>query len=125
MDNREFYQPNLPSFPLQQSTKICITQLSPETCIQTWPCGFKTGSDIITHTFYEEVYILEGAITDLSLGQSFGKGYHAWRNPQMKHGPYEADQNLGCRMLVIVRNSNRQSDFHQNVTSSGDQQIAE
>lgn len=104
MDNREFYEVNLPSFPLKDSNKICITKLSSETSIQTWPCGFKSGDDIITHTFFEEVYILEGFITDLSLNKTFGKGYHAWRNPQMKHGPYIADENLGCQMIVIVRN---------------------
>jgi hypothetical protein len=112
MNDREFYQPDLPSFPLRESKEICITQLSPLTSIQTWPCGFKTGNDIITHTFHEEVYILEGSITDLSLGQSFGKGYHAWRNPGMKHGPYQADLNVGCQMIVIDRNSDRSSDLH-------------
>jgi hypothetical protein len=51
---------------------------------------------ISEHTFHEEVYILEGSVTDLSLGQSYGKGYHAKRNPGMKHGPYnQADLNLG------------------------------
>ena len=107
MNDREFYKPNLPSFPFHNSNEICITQLSPETSIQTWPPNFKTGCDIITHTFHEEIYILAGAITDLSLGQSFGKGHYAWRNPGMKHGPYQADQNLGCQMLVIVRNTIR------------------
>jgi hypothetical protein len=112
MDDREFYLADIPSFPFNESKQIIITQLSPETSIQTWPCGFKTSDDVITHTFHEEVYILEGSITDLSLGQSFGKGYHAWRNPGMKHGPYQADQNVGCQMLVIVRNPNRLSDSH-------------
>ncbi len=115
MNNREFYHPDVPSFPLKESTKICITQLSPETSIQTWPPAFKTGDDIITHTFHEEVYILEGSITDLSLGETFGKRYHAWRNPQMKHGPYQADTNVGCQMLVIARDPNRISDNNQTV----------
>jgi hypothetical protein len=104
MENREFYQPDLPEFPFCSSTSISITPLSSETSIQTWPPGYKTGAGVITHTFFEEVYILDGAITDLSLGQSFGKGFHAWRNPGMQHGPYEADQHLGCQMLVIIRN---------------------
>ena len=103
MENREFYQSDLPTFPLPSATNIVITLLSAQTSIQTWPPGYRTGSDVITHTFSEEVYILEGAITDLSLGQSFGKGFHAWRNPEMQHGPYQADPNLGCQMLVIVR----------------------
>jgi hypothetical protein len=49
MNDRELYQPDLPSFPLYESKKICITQLSPETNIQTWPHGSKAGNDIITH----------------------------------------------------------------------------
>jgi hypothetical protein len=106
-DNREFYKVDLPSYPLQDSTKICITQLSSETSIQTWPCAYRRGDEIITHTYYEEVYILQGSITDLSLNETFGKEYHAWRNPGMKHGPYQADLNLGCQMIVIIRNSNQ------------------
>jgi hypothetical protein len=49
MNDREFYQPNLPSFRFYESKKICITQLSPETNIQTRLHGFKTGNDIRTH----------------------------------------------------------------------------
>ena len=107
MENREFYRPDLPDFPVPSSTKITITQLSSETSIQSWPPGYKSGDQIITHTFYEEVYLLDGAITDLTLGKSFGKGYHAWRNPGMEHGPYVADEHTGCQMLVIVRQPNR------------------
>jgi hypothetical protein len=33
----------------------------------------------------------------------------------MKHGPYQADQNVGCQMLVIVRKSDRQSDPDENL----------
>ena len=107
MENREFYQPDPPPFPVNDSKTISITKLSPQTSIQTWPPGFKTGNDVITHTYHEEVYILDGSITDLSLGQTFGKGYHAWRNPQMEHGPYQADDELGCQMIVIIRHENK------------------
>ncbi|CAF0868551.1 unnamed protein product [Adineta ricciae] len=107
MENREFYQPDLPPFPLNDSKTISITKLSPQTSIQTWPPGFQTGNDVITHTYHEEVYILDGSITDLSLGQTFGKGYHAWRNPQMEHGPYQADDELGCQMIVIIRHEKK------------------
>jgi hypothetical protein len=37
-DDREFCKVDFPSFPLKDSTKICITQLSSETSIRTWPC---------------------------------------------------------------------------------------
>lgn len=115
MENREFYRPAVPSFPLNESTKIEITQLSGETSIQTWPPGFKTTNEITRHTFFEEVYILEGALTDLSLNQAFGQGHYAWRNPQMNHGPYEADRSLGCQMIVIARQPNRQFDADQSI----------
>jgi|BEDMetMinimDraft_2_1075160.scaffolds.fasta_scaffold03076_1 hypothetical protein len=40
------------------------------------------------HPFFEEVYIIEGTLTDLSLNKTFSKGMYAFRNPGMKHGPY-------------------------------------
>lgn len=46
------------------------------------------------HDFWEELYILEGYIIDLSLGQTFHKGFYACRPPGMKHGPWIAPE--GC-----------------------------
>jgi ChrR Cupin-like domain len=46
------------------------------------------------HAFWEEVYILEGSLHDLSLNQTFPKGTYACRPPGMRHGPWVAPE--GC-----------------------------
>lgn len=42
----------------------------------------------LTHAFWEEVWIIEGAIHDVRLGQTFTKGMYACRPPGMQHGPW-------------------------------------
>ena len=49
--------------------------------------GVRT-SDAIAHDFWEEVFIVEGAVIDLGLGRTFTAGMYACRPPGMKHGPY-------------------------------------
>ena len=49
--------------------------------------GVRT-ADTIAHDFWEEVFIVEGAVTDLGLGRTFTAGMYACRPPGMKHGPY-------------------------------------
>jgi hypothetical protein len=46
------------------------------------------------HDFWEEVYILEGSLHDLTLGETFPKGTYACRPPGMRHGPWVAPE--GC-----------------------------
>jgi hypothetical protein len=58
-----------------------------------FPAGF-AGAEILTHSFWEEVYILEGWLLDIRTGQAFSKGYYACRPPGMVHGPYGAPE--GC-----------------------------
>jgi hypothetical protein len=43
-----------------------------------WAAGLDTSQDgVIRHSYHEEVYLLEGYLTDLTLGQTFGPGcYH-------------------------------------------------
>jgi hypothetical protein len=48
----------------------------------------------LVHDFWEEVYILEGALHDLTLDQTFGAGTYACRPPGMAHGPWIAPE--GC-----------------------------
>lgn len=60
---------------------------------------FEPGTDtsvagILTHTFWEELIILEGSLHDLSLNQTFTKGMYACRPPGMEHGPWIAPE--GC-----------------------------
>ena len=56
-------------------------------------------SDVLTHDFYEEVYILEGSITDKRLGRTFSQGMYAYRTPGMKHGPWVATD--GCLTFEV------------------------
>jgi hypothetical protein len=56
---------------------------------------FEPGTDtspngVQVHGFWEEVYILEGAIHDLTLGETFETGMYACRPPGMRHGPWTA-----------------------------------
>jgi ChrR-like protein with cupin domain len=51
------------------------------------------------HPFWEEVYILEGSLHDLSLNQTFVKGTYACRPPGMSHGPWIAAD--GCLTFEV------------------------
>jgi hypothetical protein len=51
------------------------------------------------HAFWEEVYILAGALTDLTLGKTFAAGTYACRPPGMKHGPWVAKD--GCLTFEV------------------------
>jgi hypothetical protein len=51
------------------------------------------------HDFWEEVYILEGALHDLTLNQTFGAGTYACRPPGMRHGPWLAPD--GCLTFEV------------------------
>ncbi len=46
------------------------------------------------HDFWEEVYIVQGSLHDLTLDQSFAQGTYACRPPGMRHGPWLAPE--GC-----------------------------
>ena len=51
------------------------------------------------HDFWEEVFIFEGRMRDLSLDQDFSAGMYACRPPGMKHGPWKSE--TGAKMLEI------------------------
>lgn len=46
-----------------------------------------TPNGVQVHDFWEEVYILEGAITDLRLGRTFGAGEYAAARPAWSTAP--------------------------------------
>ena len=65
-----------------------------------WEPGLDTSSaGVITHDYVEEVYLLDGELTDLTLGRTFRTGDYASRQPGMPHGPYHTP--AGCTMLEI------------------------
>jgi hypothetical protein len=51
------------------------------------------------HAFWEEVYILEGALHDLTLDLVFAQGTYACRPPGMPHGPWVAPE--GCLTFEV------------------------
>jgi hypothetical protein len=53
-----------------------------------------TANGTLRHDFWEEVYILEGSLTDLRLKQTFTAGSFACRPPGMEHGPWRTEE--GC-----------------------------
>jgi len=60
---------------------------------------FEPGTDtspqgLQEHAFWEEVWIVSGAIHDLGLDQTFSEGMYACRPPGMPHGPWRAPD--GC-----------------------------
>lgn len=46
--------------------------------------------ETIAHDFWEEVWILEGSLSDLGKRQTFSAGMYACRPPGMRHGPYRS-----------------------------------
>lgn len=46
--------------------------------------------EVLTHEFYEEVYIVRGGFIDKRLDEAFTAGMYACRTPGMEHGPYAA-----------------------------------
>lgn len=51
------------------------------------------------HDYWEEVFILEGDLTDLRLGETFRQGMYACRPPGMVHGPWRSE--AGVLMIEI------------------------
>ena len=68
------------------------------TKLQKHEPGSKTAGDFI-HDYIEEIYIVEGSLTDTNLGKTFEKGCYAYRKPGMRHGPFESRE--GCLMFIV------------------------
>lgn len=61
--------------------------------VDTTPLGVRA------HDYWEEVYILDGALTDLTLGITFSAGMYACRPAGMPHGPWRSER--GVLMLEM------------------------
>jgi ChrR Cupin-like domain len=77
----------------ESASSVATRMLRFEPGTDTRPAG------ILTHDFWEEVYILEGAIRDVTLDQTFSAGMYACRPPGMKHGPWISEQ--GCTTFEV------------------------
>jgi hypothetical protein len=103
----EFHRPTGPWAPAGgQVTGIWSQTLAedPETGAYTGLQRYDPGVDtsplgVRTHDYWEEVYLLEGDLTDLNLGQTFTAGMYACRPPGMPHGPWRTER--GATMLEI------------------------
>lgn len=55
---------------------------------------------VLSHDFWEEVYIIEGSLIDTRLGgKGFAAGTYACRPPGMLHGPYRSPG--GCTTFEV------------------------
>ena len=72
-----------------------ILAKDPDSGVATRILRYAPGADstpmgVQRHDFWEEVYILEGSFTDLTLGETFSAGMYACRPPGMPHGPWRS-----------------------------------
>jgi hypothetical protein len=51
------------------------------------------------HEFWEEAYILDGSVRDLTRGETSSAGAYACRPPGMAHGPIASQE--GCVVLEV------------------------
>ena len=76
----------------------------PDTGVASRMLKFEPGTDttpngVQVHDFWEEVYILEGELTDLRLDKTFTAGSYACRPPGMEHGPWRSES--GCLTFEV------------------------
>jgi hypothetical protein len=81
-----------------------ILAADPAAGVATRILRFDPGTDtsaagVQVHAFWEEVYVLEGSLHDLTLGQTFATGTYACRPPGMPHGPWVAPD--GCLTFEV------------------------
>jgi ChrR Cupin-like domain len=81
-----------------------ILATDPSTGVATRLLRFDPGTDtsaagVQVHDFWEEVYVLEGSLHDLSLGRTFASATYACRPPGMRHGPWIAPE--GCLTFEV------------------------
>jgi hypothetical protein len=103
----EFHAPSDPWIPVDGPVDgIWMKMLAEdlETGDYTRLLRFDAGVDtseqgIRVHDYWEEVYILEGDLTDLRLSRTFTEGMYACRPPGMPHGPWRTER--GALMLEI------------------------
>jgi len=81
-----------------------ILSTDPDSGVATRMLRFAPGTNTSAagpqvHDFWEEVYILEGSLHDLTLQQTFPRGTYACRPPGMRHGPWTAPD--GCLTFEV------------------------
>jgi hypothetical protein len=93
----EFFDPkDIPWEPYLEGVTQKILAKDPDTGDVTRLLRFVPGANteeagVMTHDFWEEIYIVEGDLHDLRLDESFYAGYYACRPPGMQHGPWRSE----------------------------------
>jgi ChrR Cupin-like domain len=73
-----------------------------------WDPGLDTAADgPVAHPYVEEVFIIAGAIHDLTLDRTFTAHHYGCRPPGMRHGPWRTEK--GCVMLEVQSAPRRRS----------------
>lgn len=90
--------------PVDGLTERILAEESEGTGAATRLLRFEPGTDtsaagVQEHPFWEEVYILEGYLHDLTLDQVFPAGTYACRPPGMQHGPWRTPE--GCLTFEV------------------------
>jgi len=99
-DEREFFPTGQLPWKVADGIEQRVLSAAPDgtlTRLARWPAGTTSGTEVIRHEYVEEVYLLEGSLTDLTLEQTFRAGDYACRPPGMPHGPYTTTD--GCLLL--------------------------
>jgi hypothetical protein len=105
---REFFPaadvPFTPIDPRVPGMTERVLARDPESGHATRILSFAKGTDTSVlgpqaHAFWEEVYILSGSLTDLTLGKTFAAGTYACRPPGMRHGPWVSAD--GCLTFEV------------------------
>lgn len=70
------------------------------TLLQRWEPGASNARlRPFVHDYVEEIYMAEGDLYDMTLGQGWSSGAYAYRKPGMEHGPFQSEG--GCLMFVV------------------------
>ncbi|RMJ07230.1 hypothetical protein BHE90_001560 [Fusarium euwallaceae] len=75
------------------------SQTGRRTTLQRWQPGARNQQHVFVHDYIEEIYLAEGDLYDLNLGQGWEKGAYAYRKPGMRHGPFRSES--GCLMFIV------------------------
>lgn len=102
-DFNEFTQEPIPDSTSGRTQRIISKDLDTEDFVRV--SEFAPGTDssqegVQSHDYWEEVYIIEGSVIDLTLGKEFSASMVASRPPGMKHGPWKSPD--GCKMFEVA-----------------------
>jgi len=102
-ENKEFFDTELlPWNKIGEGLYEKILSKDEETGAYTRLLKFEPGAEInniLSHDFFEEVYIVKGTLIDKRLNKTYTEGMYAFRNPGMEHGPFVSP--TGCITFEI------------------------